>query len=326
MFRKLMSLAAVAMLSFALVLPALAETYPNRPVTTVVGFGIGGSADRMTRSTITFLSDALDAPVKVVNKKGAGTMLANNYVLRQPADGYTILASTFNPYMPVSILMGGAKYKVDDFAFINAQWFDQDIVAVHKDSPYNTLPEILKAIKNNPKTISCSVVQGSSGHLMIALLMKAYSIPMENINLVTYQSGGKARSAIAGNQVNMTIIGNEGSAGIKEFLKPLAFVDNKVSKKWNAPVINDALKPLGIEVPVLSGSIRGFAVSRKFKEQYPERFKTLVAAFKKTIENKDVQKFLKRTNIGHEWTGPEEMDRLMMESYDSYIKYKDLLK
>ncbi|MCG8335967.1 MAG: tripartite tricarboxylate transporter substrate binding protein [Proteobacteria bacterium] len=325
MYHKIIASVSVLAMSMLMTIAAVAETYPSRPITMVVGFGIGGSADRMTRSTVTFLSDALEVPVKVVNKKGAGTMLANNYLLRRPADGYTVLGSTFSPYMSVSILMSGAKYSINDFAFINAQWFDRDIVAVHKDSPYKSLPELVKAIKNNPKKISCAVVQGSSGHLMSALLLKEYGVPQENMNLVTYQSGGKARSAIAGNQVSFIIIGNEGSMGIKEFLRPLAFVDSKGSKKWNAPAVNDALKPLGYEVPLLSGSIRGFAVSRKFKEQYPERFDKLVQAFKTTLTNKDVKKFLKRVNIGHEWTGPDEIDRLMKENHAAYVKYKDLL-
>lgn len=326
MFRKTFTLLSVLAVASFMAFSAIADTYPNRPVTMVVGFGIGGSADRMTRSTVTFLSDALGVPIKVINKKGAGTMIANNYLLRQPADGYTILASTFNPYIPVNILMGGAKYRVEDFAFINAQWFDRDVIVVHKDSPYNSLPELLKAIKKNPKTISCSVLQGSNGHLMAVLLLKAYNIPQENLNLVTYQSGGKARSAIAGNQVTMAIVGAEGSAGIKEFLKPLAYVSDKDNKAWKAPAVNKVLQPLGIEVPLLSGSVRGFAVSRAFREKHPERFDKLVQAFKTTVTNKDVKKFLKRVNIGHEWTGPDELDRIMTENYNRYVDYKDLLK
>ncbi|MGB5792609.1 MAG: tripartite tricarboxylate transporter substrate binding protein, partial [Poseidonibacter sp.] len=88
----------------------LADNYPSKPVNVVVGFGIGGSADRMTRTMSTFLSDELDGRVKVVNKKGAGTQIAANYVLKKPADGYTIFASTFAPYLANTILSGGAKY------------------------------------------------------------------------------------------------------------------------------------------------------------------------------------------------------------------------
>jgi len=185
MFRKISLIVFAAVFTMIAVSTAYAEKFPKRPITLVVGFGVGGSADRMTRSTSSFLSDALGVPVKVVNKKGAGTMLGAKYVLRQPADGYTVFASTFAPYMTNTIISGGANYQISDFAFINGQWFDFDLIALHKDSPYNSLAEVLDVIKNNPKKISCSVVQGSSGHLMIRLLLSKHNIPFENLNLVT---------------------------------------------------------------------------------------------------------------------------------------------
>ncbi len=142
-----------------LLVPSVQAAYPEKPINLVVGFGVGGSADRMTRSVSSFLSDKLDQAVRVVNKKGAGTMLAANYVLKAPADGYTVFASTFAPYMSNTIIHGGAKYKIDDFAFINAQWFDFDLIATNKDKPYKSLTELLTAIKENPGKISAAVVQ-----------------------------------------------------------------------------------------------------------------------------------------------------------------------
>ncbi len=322
MFQKL----ALCCLALLLFVPAVVQAaYPERPVTLVVGFGVGGSADRMTRSTSSFLSDKLDAAVKVVNKKGAGTMLGANYVLRQKADGYTVFASTFAPYMSNTIIHGGAKYQIDDFAFINAQWFDFDLIATNKDKPYNSLQELLTEIKNNPGKISASVVQGSAGHLMVKLLLKNNNIPAENLNLVTYNSGGKARSAVAGGQVDFIAISAEGCESIREFLKPLAVVLDEPSKKWDAPAINEALKPLGSTVPVLPGSIRGFAVPAEVKEKHPERFAKLVAAFKEVVEDKGVKKFLKGNQIGSDWTGPEKTQQMMRENYEIFTKYKDLM-
>ncbi len=162
-----------------MLVPAAQAAYPEKPINLVVGFGVGGSADRMTRSVSSFLSDKLDQAVRVVNKKGAGTMLAANYVLKAPADGYTVFASTFAPYMSNTIIHGGAKYKIDDFAFINAQWFDFDLIATNKDKPYKSLAELLTAIKENPGKISAAVVQGSAGHLMVNLLLKNSGIPQK---------------------------------------------------------------------------------------------------------------------------------------------------
>ncbi len=323
----LKSVRILALCLIALTLPlvsAYAE-YPEKPVTLVVGFGVGGSADRMTRSISSFLSEELGQPVRIVNRKGAGTMLAANYVLKAPADGYTVFASTFAPYLSNTIIHGGAKYKINDFAYINGQWFDFDLIATNKDKPYRSLAELLTEIKENPGKVSAAVVQGSAGHLMVNLLLKNNNIPRENLNLVTYNGGGKARSAVAGGQVDFIAISAKGCEGIREFLKPLAVVLDEPSEDWDAPAVNEALKPLGSTVPVLPGSIRGYAVSAQVKEQYPERFNKLANAIQAVLAREDVQKFLKGSDIGATWTGPEKIQKQMNENYEIFNEFKDLM-
>ena len=322
---KIVKILPLCLIALSLAVPAVQAEYPEKPVTLVVGFGVGGSADRMTRSVSSFISEELGQPVRIVNRKGAGTLLAANYVLKAPADGYTVFASTFAPYLSNTIIHGGAKYSINDFAFINAQWFDFDLIATNKDKPYQSLAELLTAIKENPGQVSAAVVQGSAGHLMVNLLLRNNNIPRENLNLVTYNGGGKARSAVAGGQVDFIAISAKGCEGIREFLNPLAVVLDEPSEDWQAPTVNEALKPLGTTVPVLPGSIRGFAVSAKVKEQYPERFDKLTSALKAVIERKDVQKFLKGNDIGATWTGPEKMQQLMNENYDNFYEFKDLM-
>lgn len=317
-----MSILGLGLLSSSL----LADNYPSKPVNVVVGFGIGGSADRMTRTMSTFLSDELDGRVKVVNKKGAGTQIAANYVLKKPADGYTIFASTFAPYLANTILSGGAKYSMEDFDFINIQWFDFELLAVNKNSKYNNMVDLLNAIKNNPKKIKAAVVQGSGGHLILKLLLDKYNIPQENLNLVTYSSGGKARTAVAGGQVDLIAISAQGSESIREFIKPLAIVKDKRMKQWDAPTLNDSIASLGIKLPVFSGSMRGFAVSKDMKEKYPLRYKKLTEAMQRTLATKSVQKFLSKSDIGYTWTGPEKSNELILESYNIFKSYSHLLK
>ena len=123
----------------------------------------------------TFIGDALGQPAQVINKRGAGTLLAANYVLDQPHDGYTVFASGFSPYLSNTILEGNADYTIDDFAYLNFQWFDEDLIALNKDSEYTSLPELLEDIRDNPKTVRASVVRGSGGHLMAKLLLELSS-------------------------------------------------------------------------------------------------------------------------------------------------------
>lgn len=311
---------------FTLTLTATAQSYPDKPVTMVVAFGVGGSADRMTRAVSSAVSEKLGQPVHVINKKGAGTLLGANYVLGEPHDGYTVLASTFSPYLLNTILEGNAKYGTKDFAYINFQWFDEDLIALNRGSKFQDLPELLSTIRDKPKTVKASVVRGSAGHLMIKLLLESNGIPQRNLNLVTYNSGGQARAAVAGGVVDFIVISAKGSEPIREYLRPLAIVSDQANKAWNAPPINEALKPMGLEVPVLPGSIRGFATTAEFKRQFPQRFEALVSAFKSALENEELQEQLKTSDIGGRWIGPNASEKLMEDSFTIFKDYSYLLK
>lgn len=306
--------------------PALADDWPTRPVNMVVGFGVGGSADRTARAVASFLPDELGQPIVVVNRPGAGSQLAATYTLSRPDDGYTLFYSAISPYLATSILVSNASYSIDDFAYVNAQWTDWDLIAVNKDTPYQTLAELLEAIRDNPGRVRVSMVFGSSGHLSTLLLLDALDIPHENLNLVNYDSGGAARTAVAGGQVDFTILGGEGSEGIREFIRPLAVIRDTPHPDWDAPPINEALAPLDTEVPVVLGSMRGMAVHASFKEKHPERFGKLADAYRAILEREDVQRYMRAGGIDTEWLGPEETTKRIMEMYAVFERYREYLE
>jgi len=316
----------------ATVLPLLAapavaaDAWPDRPLTFVVGFGVAGSADRTARGLASFMADELGQPIKVINKPGAGSQLAATYVRNQADDGYTILATSVSPYLADSIIHGGASYKMTDFAYINSQWNDWDIILLNKDRPYKTLAEFIEAVRKEPKKHSVSIVPNSSGHLHALMLVEAAKLPEGALNIVSYNSGGAARAAVAGGQVDITLLSGEGSEGIREFTRPLAVMREDRVKDWDAPPIEEALKPLGATMPILNGSMRALAVRKEVKEKYPERWNKLVDAYKKTLARKDVQKFFKEAGIGADWLGPEKTTEIIMRNYELLKKYANLTK
>ncbi|WP_439589746.1 Bug family tripartite tricarboxylate transporter substrate binding protein [Hydrogenophaga sp.] len=74
-----------------------AQTWPQKPITIVIGFPAGGDTDVVARIYADKLSSRLGQPVIVENKPGASGMIGAAYVAKAPADGYTIMnvASTF---------------------------------------------------------------------------------------------------------------------------------------------------------------------------------------------------------------------------------------
>jgi len=74
--------------------PSSAASYPCKSVEWIVGWGAGGGSDRFARSIARGVSENLGVPVKVINMKGASSVLAQQETIKRPADGCTIFSIT----------------------------------------------------------------------------------------------------------------------------------------------------------------------------------------------------------------------------------------
>lgn len=300
--------------------------YPNKPIEFVVGLGEGGSADRMARNMAALLQAELGVYTSVKTIKTNGSLDAANYILKEPHDGYKVFCSTFSPYLINLIISEKAGFSLNDFVIINLQWFEQDFIAVKKDSKFNSVIEVLNYIKKNPKKLKVALINRSSGHILFKLLLEKFDIPSKDVDIKLYSGGGSAREALLESRVDLLIIAAQGSEKYREDIKPLAIVSSKPSKRWDAPTLNETIKDTGITMPIIHGPIRGIAVSRKFKEDFPHRFKTLKKAIQKTLAKRFVHRYLKRKNIGYTWIGTQNSTRILKNSFEDFEKYNYLIK
>src|SRR3990167_4331622 len=97
-------------------LPAAAQNYPTRPVKLVVGFTPGGGVDINARLLAPKLTEYLGQQIVVENKPGASTNIANEFVARSPADGYTLLINTAAVAINMSLFRNLRFDTLRDFA------------------------------------------------------------------------------------------------------------------------------------------------------------------------------------------------------------------
>lgn len=303
-----------------------ANDYPSKSIQVIVGLGEGGSADRMTRSIAPFLEEELNTKLHIKNIKENASLDAAKYILNQDANGYTLFSSAFSPYLINAILTDDSNFSLKDFQIINLQWFEFDLFLVNKNSKFESLLEIINYIKESPKSLNVGVMNKSSSHITFKLLLEKFNLPIENINLKLFSGGKKARESLINSKIDLLIIAGKGSEKYRKKIKPLAIISTKRSKRWDAPTLNEVLYETGITMPIIKGSIRGIAVSRKLKEQYPERYEILENSIKKVLAKKKVQKELKSRNIGYSWVGPEKSTKILEESLEEYKKYNYLIK
>ncbi|MBJ2154887.1 Bug family tripartite tricarboxylate transporter substrate binding protein [Variovorax sp. IB41] len=151
-----------------------AQAWPARPIRLISPYGAGGSNDILTRVLGDFLARRLGQGVVVENKAGAGTRIANDFVAKAPADGYTLL------HAAAPIAIGEALYKDlpydvhKSFASIASTAIAPLFLVVNADAPYKSLAEFLKHAKADPKGATFgSPGAGSAPHLTAELLLRA---------------------------------------------------------------------------------------------------------------------------------------------------------
>ena len=83
-------LAVAVLAALAACAQAQAQTYPTKPIRTLIGFAAGGTPDVALRVITPGLSQALGQPVIIENRPGAGASTAMEVAARSPADGYTL--------------------------------------------------------------------------------------------------------------------------------------------------------------------------------------------------------------------------------------------
>lgn len=199
MFKK--ALVSACLLSASALV--LADGYPSRPITLMVGFPPGGGADAVARIVSEKLGRVLNQSVLVDNRPGAGTTIASDLVARAPADGYTLLLGSANLYGTDQILYKSARYDgVRSFTPI-MRWSDSPmLLAVKKDFPEKTVAGLIEQARKHPgKLTYSSSGTGVVTHLAGASFAHAAGIDMLH---VPFKGGAPSIQAVGAGDVDMT--------------------------------------------------------------------------------------------------------------------------
>ncbi|MBV8166417.1 MAG: tripartite tricarboxylate transporter substrate binding protein [Alphaproteobacteria bacterium] len=195
----------LAVLALAASVPAVAETYPNRPVKLVVGFAAGGGADNGSRLFAHALGERWGQQIVIDNRGGAGGMLAAEIVANAPPDGYTLLACSINQALAPLLYKKLTVDPVKDFAPITATSVLANILMVNNASPFKTLGELLAYAKANPGKLTYgSSGVGASLHITMEMLKSMAGVDIVH---VPYKGGAPALADLLAGHIDM-VFGN----------------------------------------------------------------------------------------------------------------------
>jgi len=177
---------------------AQAGGYPSRPVRLVVGFAAAGTTDIGARLMAQWLSDHMGQQFIVENRPGGGSSIAAEYVVRAPADGYTLLVSTVANAINTSFYQNLSFDFARDIAAVGNLFRVPLVMEINPSLPARTVTEFITYAKANPGKITmASSGVGTSGHISAELFGMMAGIKMVH---VPYRGAGPALVDVIGGQ------------------------------------------------------------------------------------------------------------------------------
>ena len=203
--------------------PALAQTYPAKPIRILIAQAPGSATDVISRVVGNRLSEALGQPVVIEAKPGAGGALGTEAAARSAPDGYTLFMANNSTHGSNPALYSKLPYDaVSDFAPISMVASVPYVLVVNPSMPVASVDQLIKMAKAQPGKINYASAGNGSTHQFCAELLKS----MAGIDLVhvPYKGSPPGVAAVVAGEVgvmfaNLTDIGGQLKAGK---VKPLA--------------------------------------------------------------------------------------------------------
>jgi tripartite-type tricarboxylate transporter receptor subunit TctC len=200
---RILAAAAVIALSVAGVARAQ-ENWPQRPVTIVVPFGAGGSADLTARIIYTHLQARLGQAFVIENKGGAGGSIGAGFVAKAAPDGYTLLIGTVSTNAINAALYPRLAYDIDrDFQPVSLLVRFPNLLFVNPKLPATSVAQLINYLKARPGKMNYgSSGIGTSSHLSVAMFAVATGTDMTH---VPFRSTAEVVNSMIGGHIDLAI-------------------------------------------------------------------------------------------------------------------------
>jgi tripartite-type tricarboxylate transporter receptor subunit TctC len=191
----------LTLLAAAVSMNALAQGYPERPITFVVPFAAGGATDTLARQFAERMSRGARQTIIVENIAGAGGTVGATRVAKSKPDGYTFLVGHVGYMAAAPGLYKQLAYDpVQDFDAV-ARFPDTPMVLIAaKSGKHQRIESLVDFARRNPGKLNiANAGVGSAGHLVAALFASALKLDVVH---VSYKGNAPALTDILGGQVD----------------------------------------------------------------------------------------------------------------------------
>ena len=179
--------------------PALAQTWPAKPIRFIMAYPPGGSSDILARPIANELSKSLGQQVLIDYKPGAGSSIGADAVAKSAPDGYTIAMLLTAHAVNASLISKLPYDTVKDFASITLAATLPLVITINAQTPMQTLQDLINTARASPGRLNYGS-PGPSIFLAVEFFKTAVGI---NLTHVPYKGSGPVVAALLGREVDL---------------------------------------------------------------------------------------------------------------------------
>ena len=178
-----LSLTLLALLAlFAATAPALAQSYPAKPIRFIIPFPPGGPTDLMGRTAADRLARAWNVQVIADNRAGAGGNIGAELCAKALPDGYTMCMMTVAQVIAPAVYKKLAFDPIRDFSPVTLMAMMPSMLTTHPALPVKTVKEVIALAKTSPGQLTyASTGNGTSPHMLMEMFSAMSGVKMVHV-------------------------------------------------------------------------------------------------------------------------------------------------
>jgi tripartite-type tricarboxylate transporter receptor subunit TctC len=296
-------------LSFGL--SAQGADFPTKPISLVIPYPPGGSADLTCRGLANAAKKHLGQPIICENKAGGGGTVGPSLVVTRPPDGYSLGLVTASP--TIAYHMGKLNFNpVEDLTPIARYGVYLYGLVVRADSPWQTIQEFIHYSRQNPQKVSFgSPGVGTPSHLaMEELAVLAGGVQWVH---VPYKGVAESNTALLGGHVD-AVSDSSGWAPLVDagkFRLLVTFGEKRSSRYAQVPILKEAGYDMVATGPIALIGPKG--IPKPIVQRLEE-------GFRKAMDDEDFQAVMKKFDFTPAYLGAGDYEKSAREDSEKIQK------
>ncbi|RAS08838.1 tripartite tricarboxylate transporter substrate binding protein [Cupriavidus alkaliphilus] len=248
---------------------SLAADYPERPITFICPWPVGGTADQSMRALCQVAGGILKQSIVVENRAGASGMIGTKALARANPDGYTIgqIPISVTRFAQLGMLQLDPRTELTYLARTSGQTFG---IAVPANSRYKALQDVVAAAKASPGKVTYAHA-GIGGATHVGMEQFALAAGIQ-FNAIAYKGGAAALQDVLAGQVELLADSSSWAPHVEAGkLRLLAtWGEQRATRFKDTPTLKELGYNVVVEAPNGIGAPKGLppAVEKKLRDAF----------------------------------------------------------